>query len=245
MHRLPFAEEIRHAAKIRRFERTALRLDEERLHDQIEDVRAMEVQEIENLRVLQALDLQLRVGLHIRRDKRRRRNAEHVEGEFLLLHQLGPGHSHELDADAHETDVVDVRRDVRTGPGKTHPGAESLRLRIDPVPEMLREIVVHDKFTADNAVGLRVPPRSMPPGFQSLRICFSKLAMIESRNASSSGSSFSSAIFKPSLGRFLLINRVSNRAIGSRRVASKRRAEEGIETAFQMEQRGRDVGSAS
>ena len=64
------------------------------------------------------------------------------------------------------------------------------------------------------------PPRSKPPGFQSSRICFSKLAMIDSRYASSSGIRLSSAIFKPSLGRFLLIKAVANRATGSRSNAS-------------------------
>src|SRR4051812_34417372 len=67
---------------------------------------------------------------------------------------------------------------------------------------------------------LVLPPRSMPPGFHSRRICCSKLEMMESRNASSSGISFSSAIFKPSLGRRALINLVTKRAIGSRRTAS-------------------------
>ena len=44
--------------------------------------------------------------------------------------------------------------------------------------------------------------------------------MIESRYASSSGSSFSSAIFKPSFGRCILINAVVKFAIGSRSTAS-------------------------
>ena len=88
----------------------------------------MEVQEVENLRVLQALDLQLRVRLRVGRDEGRRRDAEHVERELLLLHQLRAGHAHQLDADAHEPDIVDVGRDVGTGTGEADPGAESLRL---------------------------------------------------------------------------------------------------------------------
>src|ERR1039458_1017754 len=64
------------------------------------------------------------------------------------------------------------------------------------------------------------PPRSNRPGFQSNRICFSKLAMIESRYAISPGSGFSSAIFKPSFGRFRLIKAVTRLAIGSRSTAS-------------------------
>ena len=102
LHRLPFAEQIGHAAEVRRLERTALRLDPQRLHDEIEHVRPMEVDEVENLRVLQALDLQLRVGLGVRRHEGRRRDAEHVLRELFLVHQLRPGHAHQLDADAHE-----------------------------------------------------------------------------------------------------------------------------------------------
>src|ERR1700693_1689093 len=45
--------------------------------------------------------------------------------------------------------------------------------------------------------------------------------MIESRYASSLGSGFSSAIFKPSLGRCWLIHAVTRFAIGSRSRASK------------------------
>ena len=78
----------------------------------------MEVEEVEDLRVLQALDLQLRVGLGVRRHEGRRRDAEHVLRELLLVHQLRTGHAHQLDADAHEADVVDVRRDVGPGPEK-------------------------------------------------------------------------------------------------------------------------------
>src|SRR5438067_2849420 len=45
--------------------------------------------------------------------------------------------------------------------------------------------------------------------------------MMESRNSSSPGRSFSSAIFKCSLGRFRLISQVTNRASGSCNTASK------------------------
>src|SRR6266403_1890644 len=64
------------------------------------------------------------------------------------------------------------------------------------------------------------PPRSNPPGFQSPRICFSKVEMMESRYASSSGSDFSSAIFSPSFGRCRLIKAVIKFAIESRSTAS-------------------------
>src|SRR5204863_562418 len=48
LHRLAFTEEVRNAAEIRCFEGAALGLDPQRLHDEVEYVRAMEVEEIEN-----------------------------------------------------------------------------------------------------------------------------------------------------------------------------------------------------
>src|SRR5262249_41427625 len=55
---------------------------------------------------------------------------------------------------------------------------------------------------------------------QSLRICLSKLEIIESRNIPSSGSSFSSAIFNPSFFRRLLIKSVVRAVSRSRSKAS-------------------------
>ncbi len=68
---------------------------------------------------------------------------------------------------------------------------------------------------------LVLPPRSNPPGFHSRRICCSKLEMIESTHASSSGSGRSSARARPSSRRWELISHVVRRASGSRRTASK------------------------
>src|ERR1017187_9105081 len=78
----------------------------------------MEVEEIVYLRVLQALDLQLRISVGIGRHKRRRGNTEHVLRELFLVHQLRPGHAEQLDADTHEADIVDIRCNVRARPGK-------------------------------------------------------------------------------------------------------------------------------
>ena len=116
----------------------------------------MEVQEVKDRRVLHALDLQLRVRLRVRRDEGRRGNAEHVERELFLLHQLRAGNTHQLDADAHETRIVDVRRDVRAGPGKTDPGAIGVRLGVDTVAKFRGQIVVHDEFAAHDPVGLGI-----------------------------------------------------------------------------------------
>ena len=66
LHRLSFSQQVRNATEIGSFQRAALRLDPQRLHDEIEHVRAMKVEEVENLRVLQAFDLQLRVRVDVR-----------------------------------------------------------------------------------------------------------------------------------------------------------------------------------
>src|SRR5206468_5326916 len=138
------------------FEWAALRLDPQRLHDEVEHVRTMKVDEVEDRRVLHALDLQLRVRACVGGDERGWRNAEHVLRELFLVHELWPRHAHELDADAHEAHVVDVRRDVRTRAGKTHPRAIRSRLGKYPAPQIRREIIVHDEFAAYDAVGLRI-----------------------------------------------------------------------------------------
>src|SRR5947207_15655044 len=48
LHGLAFAEEIRHAAKVRCLERARLRFHEERLHDEIEQMRLPEIEEVKD-----------------------------------------------------------------------------------------------------------------------------------------------------------------------------------------------------
>ena len=158
-------QEIRHATEIRRLEGTALRLGPQSLHDEVEDVRFAEVQEVEDLGVLDALELQLRVGVDVRRHEGRRRDAEHVLGELFLVHQLWPRHTHQLDADAHEAHIFDIRGDVRPRPGEANPGAIGPGLGVDTVPQLGREIVVNRKLPAHNAVGFGVAPSLEPPWF--------------------------------------------------------------------------------
>src|SRR4029077_1118491 len=98
-------------------------------------------------------------------DKCGRGDAEQVYGKFLLIHQFRPGHAHELDADAHEPDVVDVRRDVRTGPGKADPATELVRPGIDAVTKLRRKIVMNDKFATDDALSFSVPAALKSAGF--------------------------------------------------------------------------------
>ena len=105
LHRLALAEQVRHAAEVGRLERARLRLDPEPLHHEVEHVRLPEVQEVEDLRVLEAPELQVRVRLDVLRHEGWRRHAEHVERVLLLVHQLRTRHPEQLDADAHEADV--------------------------------------------------------------------------------------------------------------------------------------------
>ena len=69
---------------------------------------------------------------------------------------FGPRDAHQLDAHAHEADVVDVRRDVRPRSGETHPCAVGLRLGEDPAPHVLRQVVTDGELAAHHAVRLRV-----------------------------------------------------------------------------------------
>ncbi len=124
----------------------------------------MKVDEVEYLRILQAFDLELCVGFGIRRDEGGRGDAEHVLRELLLFHQLRSGYAHQLDAHAHETNVVDVRRDVGAGPCETDPGAVGARLRVDSVAQLRGKVVMHDKLCADYTVGLSVAPTLEPSG---------------------------------------------------------------------------------
>src|SRR4029450_6622643 len=124
-----------------------------------------EINEMKDLRIFYAPFLQVRIRLYVLCDKCGRGDTEHVYGKFLLIHQLRPGHAHELDADAHESDVVDVRRDVRTGPGKTDPATKRLRLGIDAVAKLRRKIVVNDKLPAYDALSFGVPAALKSAGF--------------------------------------------------------------------------------
>ena len=71
---------------------------------------------------------------------------------------FGPGHAHELDAHAHEADVVDVGRHVRAGARVAHPRrVRAPGLGEDAVSHLLRQVVADGDLPADDAVRLRVP----------------------------------------------------------------------------------------
>ena len=182
-----------------------------------------QVDEVEDLRVLHALDLQLRVGARVGRHEGRRRHAEHVLRELLLVHQLRPRHAHQLDADAHEADVVDVGRDVGPGPGEAHPGAErsaaSRRCRA-ACARAGPSCTMNSPRTMPCVLVL--PPRSKPPGFHRSLICSRearddrideaaprRAAVVPRRSAG------------PRRPRCRLISAVVKRASGSRSSASK------------------------
>jgi hypothetical protein len=160
----PSPEQVRNTAEVRRFERTALRLGPEPLHDQVEQVRPVQVQEIEDLRILQAFDLKLRIRPGVWCDEGWRRDAEHVLREPFFVHQFGTRHAHQLDADAHEPDIVDVGRHVGTGSGKTDPRLERLRFREDAVAKLRGQVVAHGELAANDPLRLRVPAPLEPSG---------------------------------------------------------------------------------
>src|SRR3954462_4110126 len=138
----------------------------------------------------------MRIRFYVLGHEGRGRDAEHVDGPSFLLHQLRPRHPHQLDADAHEPDVVDVGRNVRTGAGKSHPGRKGLWRGVNAAPELLRQMSCTMNSPRQMPCVLVFPPRSIPPGFHSFLICAVKALITESRYSSSLGNGFSSASFK-------------------------------------------------
>ena len=60
LHRLAFAEQVRHAAEVLVLERAGLGLCPEHLHERVQDVRVPGIEEVEQRRVLQLQLLELR-----------------------------------------------------------------------------------------------------------------------------------------------------------------------------------------
>src|SRR5207249_6274394 len=156
LHRLAFSQEIRYATKVRSFKRAALRLGPQPLHDHVQDVWLLKIDEVKNLRVFHAPFLQVRIRLCVLCYKGWCGNAEHIQGELLLIHQLWPWHADELNADAHKAHIVDVRGDVGSRPGETNPTAEGLRFGIDAALELWRQILVNNELAAHDTVRLGV-----------------------------------------------------------------------------------------
>ena len=181
----------------------------------------MQIEEVENLRVFQALDLQLRVGDCVGRNEGRRRNAEHVLCKLLFVHQLRAGHSHQLDADAHEADVIYVRRDVRARAREPHP-CRSVAAARKCRGAVRRKIVVDNELSAHNAVCLCIAATLEGPRLPK-RLASAVRKLVDDRSPHTllrPATTFSSAIFKPSFGRARLIRAVTSRVSGSRSTAS-------------------------
>ena len=100
--------------------------------------------------------LQPRVRLHVRGDEGRRADGGEVLRVLLVVPQLLARHAHDLDADAAEADVVDVRLDMRPGPGEAHPAAIGRRRREQPVAQVLGQAVVDRELAAHEPVRLGV-----------------------------------------------------------------------------------------
>src|SRR5258708_20266428 len=96
------------------------------------------------------------MGWGIRRYVGRRGTAPQILGELLIRQQLAAGHSHQLDAHAHEAYVVDVGCDVRAGSGETHPRRIGARLREDAATHTLRKVIADDDLATHDAVRLGV-----------------------------------------------------------------------------------------
>src|SRR5579864_2723871 len=202
----------------------------------------MEVEEVVYLRIFQALDLQLCVGFGVGRNEGRGGNTEHILGKLLLLHQFGPGHSHQLDADAHEADIVDIRRNVRARTRKTNPSPVGARLRIYAVTQLRRDIVVNNKLPSHDALCLRISSAFETSRFpEQLHLLFEALDdrvqvrfFTGNRLFLSDSQAFVRALAVDQSG-YQACDRIAKHGI-------ERRTEKWIESAFQMYQGGRSIG---
>ena len=75
---------------------------------------------------------------------------------FSSSHSFSPGTPIDLDADASETDIVDVGLDMRPGARETDPAAIGLRRCEQPMAQVLGQAVVDRKLAAHEAVCLGV-----------------------------------------------------------------------------------------
>ena len=204
---------------------------------------AVQIDEVEDGGVLQAGTLQLRVGAHVRSHEGRGGDPEEILGELLLVHELRTGHAHQLDADAHEADVVDVRGDVRARDPRSAPRRDrfAARQRCRAGTAAAR-LVVNDELGAHDAVRLGVAAAleaaRLPQPAHLLR---GTCAMMESTNSSSPGSSRSSASARPS-SRALAVDQSGvpggrwDRA-ASRRTPASPRVEATLEVAASLSDR--------
>src|SRR5262249_53451694 len=155
-HRLSLAKQIGNTTEVLAFQRAALGPEPESLHDEVQDVRVPELEEMKDGGVLVAPVLQVGVGFGVRCDERWRGDAKHVLSKFLILHQLASGHPHDFEADAHEADIINVRGYIRAWSGKADPGLKRLRLGEDAATHVLGNIVADDNFTTHDAVRFSV-----------------------------------------------------------------------------------------
>src|SRR5215831_6793360 len=105
---------------------------------------------MKNLDVLVAPILQMSICFCIWGYKCRRGNAKHILCELFVVEQLRPGNAHQLQADTHETHVVDVWSNVRARPGKPHPSLVAVGLSKNASTHVLREVIAHDELAANN-----------------------------------------------------------------------------------------------
>ena len=86
-----------------------------------------------------------------------RADAAKVLRHLLIVQELRPFDTHQLDADAQDAIVFEVGRSERAGAREAHPSTIGLRLLEDAMPQLGREIGQHLEVGAHDTVRLGVP----------------------------------------------------------------------------------------
>src|SRR5262245_40783912 len=107
------------------------------------------IDEIEKRCALANSGLKLGVLLHIGRREGWSADGRAVLGELLVIHELWTGHAHQLDPDAQNSDVVDIRRTRWTRPRKTHPGRKCSSFTEHTLPPLIVKVRFDDEFAPD------------------------------------------------------------------------------------------------
>src|SRR5580704_11614488 len=94
----------------------------------MKQVRVKWVDSVRKWRLCAHPPLQLRVLADVRGNEARGLTQDQILGKLLVLHQLGPGHAHDFDADRTLTKILDIRRSVWAGTGEADPCRIRMRL---------------------------------------------------------------------------------------------------------------------
>ena len=100
--------------------------------------------------------LQPRVRLDVGRDEGRGADGGEILRVLLVVPQLLARNAHDLDADAAEADVVDVRLDMRPGTREAHPAAIGRGRREQALAQPFGQAVVDAELAAHEPMRLGV-----------------------------------------------------------------------------------------